>query len=105
MEIFGDIICLSTGQRAEDAFDTVGIDQKTDDLLVVNLEEGGKLQTVQRTHSICGTYIQLGKYCWVHVSVVTVGKVEQLPCVFDNSRSILGFSTIVVEGTGWQEKR
>jgi hypothetical protein len=38
MEILGDVICLSTGQGAEDAFDTVGVDQETDDLLVIDLK-------------------------------------------------------------------
>jgi hypothetical protein len=41
----------------------------------------------------------------MHVSVVTIGEVEQLPCVLDDCWSILGLTTIVVEGTKKQGAR
>lgn len=38
MEALGDVIRLSTRQGAKDALDVVGVDEKTDNMLIIDLD-------------------------------------------------------------------
>ena len=99
MEALGDVIRLSTRQSAKDALDIVRVDEKTDNLLVIDLDCRKGISKRCRPSNKHRAYIQLGEYCWMHMPVIAIGEVEKFTCVLDNSWRILCLPTIAIEST------